>query len=147
MQVKKQQLEPYVQQQTGSNFWKVYVYAVYCHPVYLTSMQSILWEMPSWNESQAGIKIAGRNINSLRYTDEMKWKSLSHVQLFATSWTAACQDPLSMDSPGQNTGVGSHFFCRGSLQPRNQTQVSCTACRFFAIWATREAPDMQMIPL
>ena len=33
-------------------------------------MQSTSCEMPSWNESQAGIKIAGRNINNLRYVDD-----------------------------------------------------------------------------
>ena len=49
---------------------KEYNKAVYCHPVYITSMQSISYEMISWmNRKQAGIKIAGRNINSLRYAD------------------------------------------------------------------------------
>ena len=37
-------------------------------------------------------------------------KSLSHVQLFATSWTVACQAPLSWDFPGKNTGVGRYFL-------------------------------------
>ena len=42
-------------------------------------------------------------------------QSLSHVQVFATPWTAACQSPLSMgDSPGKNTGVGCHDSSRGS---------------------------------
>ena len=40
MQVKKQQLEPYMEQQTGSKLGKEYVKAVYCYPVYLTYMQS-----------------------------------------------------------------------------------------------------------
>ena len=40
MQVKKQQLEPYMEQQTGSKLGKEYVKAVYCHPAYLTAMQS-----------------------------------------------------------------------------------------------------------
>ena len=68
MQVKKQQLEPDMVQQTGSKSGKEYIKAVYCHPVYLTSMQSTSCEMPL-NEAQAGIKIAGRNINNLIYTD------------------------------------------------------------------------------
>ena len=41
-------------------------------------------------------------------------------------------------SPGKNTGVDIPFF-RGSFQPKNQTQVSCIAGRFFTIWGTREA--------
>ena len=43
--------------------------AVNCHPAYLTYMQSASCEM-LLNEAQAGIKIAGRNINSLRYADD-----------------------------------------------------------------------------
>ena len=48
MQVKKQQLEPDMKLQTGSKLGKVYVKAAYCHPAYLTSMQSISCEMPGW---------------------------------------------------------------------------------------------------
>ena len=45
MQVKKQQLELDMEQQTGSKLGKEYVKAVYCLPAYLTSMQSTSWEM------------------------------------------------------------------------------------------------------
>ena len=48
MQVKKQQLEPDTEQQTGSKLGKEYDKAVYCHSVYLTSMQSTSCEMPDW---------------------------------------------------------------------------------------------------
>ena len=48
MQVKKQQLEPDMKQQTGSKSGKEYIKAVYCHPAYLTSMQSTSCEMPDW---------------------------------------------------------------------------------------------------
>ena len=47
MQVKKQQLEPYMQQRTGSKLGKEYDKAVNCHPAYLTYMQSTSCEMPS----------------------------------------------------------------------------------------------------
>ena len=40
MQVKKQQLELFMEQQTGSKLGKEYVKAIYCHPAYLTDMQS-----------------------------------------------------------------------------------------------------------
>ena len=71
MQVKKQQLKLDMEQWTGSKLEKEYVKAVYCHPAYLTYMQSISCEMPGWmKEGQAGIKIAGRNINNLRYADD-----------------------------------------------------------------------------
>ena len=43
------------------------------------------------------------------------------------------------DSPGKNTGVGSHFLLQGIFPTRDPTRVSCIAGRFFTIWATREA--------
>ena len=45
MQIKKQQLEPDMEQQTGSKLGKEYVKAVYCHPAYLTHMQSTACEI------------------------------------------------------------------------------------------------------
>ena len=70
MQVRKQQLKLDMEQQTGSKQEKEYVKAVYCHPAYLTSMQSTSWENAGLEEAQAGIKIARRNINNLRYADD-----------------------------------------------------------------------------
>ena len=58
-----------MEQQIGSKLGKEYVKAVYCHPTYLTCMQSISCETLGWMKPQAGIKIAGKNINNLRYTD------------------------------------------------------------------------------
>ena len=48
MQLKKQQLELDMEQQTGSKSGKEYIKAVYCHPAYLTYMESTSCEMPSW---------------------------------------------------------------------------------------------------
>ena len=67
MQVRKQQLELDMEQQTGSKSGKEYIKAVYCHPAYLTYMQSTSYKL---DEAQAGIKIARRNINNLRYADD-----------------------------------------------------------------------------
>ena len=66
MQVKKQQLEPDTEQQTGSKLGKEYIKAVYCHPAYLTCMQSTSCKNDGLDEAQAGIKIARRNINKLK---------------------------------------------------------------------------------
>ena len=67
IQVKKQQLEWDMEQQTGSKLGKEYVKAVYCYPTYLTFMQSTPCEMyintAGLDETQPGIKIARRNIN------------------------------------------------------------------------------------
>ena len=48
MQVRKQQLELDMEQQTGSRLVKEYIKAGYCHPVYLTYMQNTLWEILDW---------------------------------------------------------------------------------------------------
>ena len=71
MQVKKQQLEPDIEQQTDYKLGKEYIKAVYCHSAYLTDMQNARLD-----EAQAGIKIAGRNINNLRWhhSNGRKWR-------------------------------------------------------------------------
>ena len=55
--------------QTGSKLGKEYVKAIYCHPAYLTYMQSTSCKMPGWMKHKL-IKIAGRNINNLIYADD-----------------------------------------------------------------------------
>ena len=69
MQVKKQQLEQDMENWTGSKLGKEYVKAVYCHPAYLTFAEYII-RNAGLEEAQAGIKIAGRNTNHLRYADD-----------------------------------------------------------------------------
>ena len=59
MLVKKQQLEPDTEQQTGSKLGKEYVKAVYCHPAYLTYMQSTSCEMPDWMKHKLESRLPG----------------------------------------------------------------------------------------
>ena len=80
MQAKKQQLEMDMEQKTGSKLGKEYIKAVYCHPAYLTYMQSTSCET-RLDEAQAGIKIAGRNINNLRYSDDTTLMAESEEEL------------------------------------------------------------------
>ena len=72
MQVKKQQLEPEMEQQIGSKSGKEYVKAVYCHPAYLTclTLTQYIMRNAGLDEAQAGIKIARRNINNPRHADD-----------------------------------------------------------------------------
>ena len=71
MQVRKQQLQLDMEQQTGSKLGKEYVKAVYYHPAYATYMQSTSCEMLGWmKQAQTAIKIAGRNMNNLTYADD-----------------------------------------------------------------------------
>ena len=67
-----------MEQQTGSKSRKEHIKAVYCHPAYLTYMQSTSGEMPS---TQDGIKIAWRNINNLRYADDTTFMAESEEDL------------------------------------------------------------------
>ena len=60
---------------------KGYVKAVYCQPAYLTYMQSTSWETLRLEETQAGIKIARRNINNLRYADDTTLMAESEEEL------------------------------------------------------------------
>ena len=80
MQVKKKQSEPDVEQQIGSKLGKEYNKVMYCHPIYLTYMHSIMWNV-GVDESQAGIKIARRNINNLRYGDDTTLMTKSKDEL------------------------------------------------------------------
>ena len=59
MQVKKQQLEPDMEQQSGSKLGKEYVKAVYCHPVCLTYMQSTSWEALGWKKHKLESRLTG----------------------------------------------------------------------------------------
>ena len=73
MQVKKQQLEPDMEQQTGSILGKKYVKAVYCHLAYLTYMQSTSCEMPDWIKHKLESRLPGEI-------------SIPDMQMTAPSW-------------------------------------------------------------
>ena len=73
MQVKKQQLELDMEQQSGSQLGKEYIKAVYCHLAYLTYMQSTSWEMLGWMKHKLKSRLPGEIsviISNLRYADE-----------------------------------------------------------------------------
>ena len=80
MQVKKQQSELDIEQQTGSKSGKEYVKAVYCQPAYLTYIEYTMGNA-RLEEAQAGIKIARRNINNLRYADDTTLMAESKEEL------------------------------------------------------------------
>ena len=84
MQVRKQQLELDMEQQTGSKSGKEYVKAVYCHHAYLTSMQSTAWEMPDWMKHKLESRLPG-DINNLRYADDTTLMAESEEELKSLS--------------------------------------------------------------
>ena len=81
MQVRKQQLELDMEQQTSSKLGKEYAKTVYCHPAYLTYMQSTFMRHAGLKEAQVGMKMAGRNINNLRYGDDTTLMEESEEEL------------------------------------------------------------------
>ena len=80
MQVKKQQLEPDLEQKTGSKLRKENVKAIYCHPAYSTYMQRTSFEIPGWMKHKLE-SIARRNINNLRYADDTTLMAESKEEL------------------------------------------------------------------
>ena len=68
MQVRKQQLELDMEQQTGSKYEKEYLKAVYCHPAYLTSMQSTSWDMLGWMKH----KLESRLLEEISITSDVQ---------------------------------------------------------------------------
>ena len=64
MQVRKQQLELDMEQQTGSKLGKEYVKAVYCHPVYLAYMQNTSYEMSGWVNHKLEPRLLGEMLTT-----------------------------------------------------------------------------------
>ena len=59
MQVKKQQLKLNMEQRAGSKLGKEYIKAAYCHPAYLTFMQSTSFKMPGWMKHKLETRLLG----------------------------------------------------------------------------------------
>ena len=76
MQVKREQLEPEMEQQTGSKLGKEYVKVVYCHPVYLTYMQSASCKMPGWMKYKLESSLPGEISITFMAESEEELKSL-----------------------------------------------------------------------
>ena len=65
---------------TGSKLGKEYIKAVYCHPAYLIYAEYITWNA-RMDEVQAGLKIARRNMNNLRYADDITFMAENEEEL------------------------------------------------------------------
>ena len=87
MQVRKQQLKLDMEQQTGSKLGKAYVKAILSRSLFNLHAEFIM-RNAGLDEEQAGIKIARRNINGLRYADD-------------TTITAESEDPLDESERGE----------------------------------------------
>ena len=81
MQVKKQQVELDMEQQTGSKLGKEYVKAVYGKPCLFNLYAEYIMQNARLDESQTGTLIARRNINNLRYADDATLMAESEEKL------------------------------------------------------------------
>ena len=81
MQVKKQQLELNMEQRTCPKLEKEYVKSVYFHPAYFNLYAGYIMQNAVLDEAQAGVKIAGRNVNNLRHTDDTTLMAESKEEL------------------------------------------------------------------
>ena len=81
MQIKKQQLELDMEQQTDCQSGKQYIKPVYCHPAYLTYIQSTSCAMLGWMKHKLESRYAGRNINYLRYANDTTLMAESEEEL------------------------------------------------------------------
>ena len=79
MQIRRQQLEPDIEQHTCSKLEKDSIKVVCCHPSYLYA--EYIMRNAGLEEAQAGIKISRRNINNLRYADDTTLKAESEDEL------------------------------------------------------------------
>ena len=97
MQVKKQQLEPDMEQQTGYKLGREYIKAVYC---LFNLYAEYIMRNAGLDEAQAGIKIAGRNSNNLRYADDTTLMAESKEEL----------KNLLMEVKEENEKVGLKYY-------------------------------------
>ena len=97
MQVKKQQLELVMELETGSKLGKEYVKAVYCHPDYLTYMQSTSCKMPGWMKH----KLESRLLGEISITSDMQmmphsWKKSEELKSLLMKVKEESLSPVSL---------------------------------------------------
>ena len=119
MQVRKQQLELDMEQLIGSKLGKEHVKSVYCRPAYSTSMQRASCKNARLDEAQAGIKIAGRNINNLRYGDDTTLMAESEEELKSVLMKLKEESEKcwlkAQHSENEDHGIWSHHFMGNRL--------------------------------
>ena len=111
-----------MEQHTGSKSGKEYIKTVSCHPAYLIYMQITSMRNAGLDEAQPGIKIAGRNINNLRYADNITLMAESEEELKSLlmkvkeSESEVAQSCLMLCDPMDCSPLGSSVH--GILQAR-----------------------------
>ena len=113
MQVRKQQLELDMEQQTGSKWEKEYVKAVYCHTAYLTSAQSTSWETLDWKKHKLESRLPGEiSITSdMQMTPPLWHKMKRNSKASWWKWKRRVKSWLkAQHSENEDHGIRSHYF-------------------------------------
>ena len=121
MQVKKQQLELNMEQQTGSKSGKAYVKDVYCHRLFSLYAEYIM-QNAELDEAQARIKISRRNINNLWYADDTTLMTESKEELQSLLMKVKEESEkvdLKLNIQKTKQYGGLQNYCRWLLQPWN----------------------------
>ena len=110
MQVKKQQLEPDMEQHTGLKLSKGYVKSSYFHPVYLTYMQSTSWKMLGWKKHKLESRFPGEiSICRWHHPYGRKWRGTKKP--LDESESGECKSWLkAQHSENKDHGIRSHHF-------------------------------------
>jgi len=113
MRIKKQPLESDMEQQISSKSGNEYVKAVYCHPaLFNLYAEYIMWNA-GLDEAHTGIKIAGRNINNLRYSDDITLIAESEEELKSLLMKVKEKSEkagLRLNTKNKDHGIQFHHF-------------------------------------
>ena len=114
MQVRKQQLELGTEQQTSSIWEKEYIKALCCHRL-LNLYAEYIMRNTGLKEAQAGINVAGRNINNLRYVDDTTLMAESEEELKSLLMKVKEESEkagFKLNSKNEDHGIWSHHFIK-----------------------------------
>ena len=113
MQIRKQQLELEMEQQTGSKSGKGYIKAVDCHPCLFNLYAEYIMQNAGLDETQAGIKISRRNIKNLRYADDTILMAESEAEIKSLLMKMKEESEKvdkAQHSENKDHGIWSHHF-------------------------------------
>ena len=142
MQVKKQHLEPDMEQWTGSKLGKEYNKAVYCHPAYLTYMQSTSCKTLGQMKHKLESRFPGEI--SVTSNTQMKVKVSFHSVMSDFLQPRGLYSPWN--SPGQNTGGGSLSLLQRIFPTLGQNPGLLLCRQILYQLSYQGSPDMQMTP-
>ena len=133
MQIKKQQLKLDMEQWTGSKLGKEYVKAVYCHSACLYA--EYIMRDAGLDESQAGVMIARRNINHLRYADDTTFMAESEEELKSLL--------MKVKEESEKAGLKLNIEKTKSMasSPITSWQIDMETVRDFILWGSKITAD------